>query len=177
MGNIVVIGPRASGKTTFLAGLAYWPKRQQVKKKQSRINVLPQNDDADKLQRTAINLIEEGDYPDPTKEVFTYAFAVEVKKRLSSQSETISLVARDYPGEMFHDLADFFEQYQYDSEVQSTHDDFWEECFQPDKKGCLILLPEWTDDTDRNYQLCLNGFLKLMDQWERKKDFRLSRAR
>ncbi len=25
MGNIVILGPPCSGKTTYLAGLAYWP--------------------------------------------------------------------------------------------------------------------------------------------------------
>lgn len=176
MGNIVVIGPRASGKTTFLAGLAYWPKRQQARKKNSRFNVVPQNEDADKLQKTAINIIESGDYPEPTKDIFSYAFTVEVKKRFSKEVETISLVAKDYPGEMFHDLADFYDQYQYDPNAKSQHDDFWEECFLEDKKGCLILLPEWSDDTDRHYQLCLNGFLKLMQKWKRSENFRIAVA-
>jgi hypothetical protein len=176
MGNIAVIGPRASGKTVFLAGLAYWYKRQQAKNKNSRFNVVAQNDEADRLQKMAVNIIEAGDFPNPSDDIRGYAFAVEVKKRFSSEYETISLVAKDSPGELFHDLANFYSQSLYDSSAKPQADDFWEECFLEDKKGCLILLSDWADDADRHYHLCLNGFLKLMEKWKRKTNFRVAVA-
>jgi hypothetical protein len=68
-GNIVIIGPRNSGKTTYLAGLAYWSKRKKalaeseksflIRNKQS-FTIHPLNDDAKSLQDQAERIIVKG---------------------------------------------------------------------------------------------------------------------
>ena len=177
--SLTIIGPRGSGKTTFLAGLAYWLKRSEAQKiHNSPFKVEPLNDDAEELERRAINLIESGQYfeGDDVKEYLpTYSFRIEIKQRFSAP-QTINLVAKDYPGEMFDDLAKFYGQHQFDPLIQPKHRDFWEECFLPDKHGCLILLSGWTDDNDRLYQQCLNGFIELMNLYNRSDNFRLAVA-
>ena len=48
MGNIHIIGPRASGKTTYLAALAYQPSRA----KQKNFKVQALNEETSSLSRT-----------------------------------------------------------------------------------------------------------------------------
>ncbi|MFM6308914.1 MAG: hypothetical protein ACKPGB_11680, partial [Dolichospermum sp.] len=64
MGNIRVIGPRSSGKTTYLAALAYQPARSSRKNK--NFQVQPLNDDTKNLADKAENIILEGNSLEPT---------------------------------------------------------------------------------------------------------------
>ena len=58
MGNIRVIGPRGSGKTTYLAALAYQPAKAMWKSKKFNIQAI--NEDTKKLADKAENIICEG---------------------------------------------------------------------------------------------------------------------
>lgn len=65
MGNIYVIGPRASGKTTYLAALAYQPLRAKQKNKNFKVQAL--NEETRELADKAENIILEGASLEPTQ--------------------------------------------------------------------------------------------------------------
>ncbi len=164
MGNIVVIGPRNSGKTTYLAGLSYLPKLIEEQKKKTILKIQPLNDDAIELQKKAENIIRQGVSLNPTLpgqviELPSYSFQIQIKKEL------IHLVVKDYAGELF-DALDA-------SSMNKDHEEHWEECFMKDKQGCLLLLTEWQKYNDREYSQKIKSFTKLLDYYQRNDNFRL----
>lgn len=177
MGNICVIGPRASGKTTYLAALAYWPDRNRQAGRKKVFEIQPLNDESRELVSKAENIIREGKSVEPTKigetiqtvdDLPYYSFQIDVKKRLG-RKETIQLNARDYPGEVFEKIAE-------PSLSDSIHEEFVNECLMKDVVGCLILLTGWEQGTDRFYNRVINRFIELMDTNDRLKDLRLAVA-
>lgn len=167
MGNIVIFGPRASGKTTFLAGLAYWQMQRENLKKKNQFFVLPLNEDARTLQTKAENIILNAGQLEPTlvqlegiNELPAYSFQIKVKE------EAINLVVRDYAGEIFEGLS-------LDN-PKAEHEEFIEDCLRPDVNGCLILLSGWQEESDREYQRMLRTFTSLIDLKNRTKDYRLA---
>lgn len=169
MGNIVVFGPRASGKTTFLAGLAYWQMRKENLKQKNLFDVQPINDDARTLQDKAENIILNAGQLEPTivqlegvTELPSYSFLIRVKQ------EAINLVVRDYAGEIFEELS-------LDS-PKAEHEEFIEECLRADVSGTMILLSGWQKESDREYLRMLKTFISLIDQKNRLKDYRLAIA-
>ncbi|MBD2456677.1 hypothetical protein H6G80_21680 [Nostoc sp. FACHB-87] len=169
MGNIRVIGPRSSGKTTYLAALAYQPTRSSLKTK--NFQVQPLNDDTRKLAEKAENIIVEGSSLEPTNtqvrtidDLAVYSFNIELKNRFSQ--EKFTLAVRDYPGEIFDEL-------EYGSSNQ-LHQEFIDECLTKDVSGCLILLTEWKYGTDKSYSRVLKRFLEQMDKHDRANDLRLA---
>lgn len=66
MGNICVIGPRASGKTTYLAALAYWENHQIQRNKGKGFHVQPLNDESRNLAEKAEDIILQGLSVEPT---------------------------------------------------------------------------------------------------------------
>ncbi len=175
MGNICIIGPRSSGKTTYLAGLAYWPDQRRANKKYAGFNIEASGDDAKKLKIKAKEIIRAGAALEPTvvdkkagiNALPLYQFTIEIQ-RLFQKKEQINLVVRDYPGEIFDELAS--------SSNDPLHQEFIDECLVKDVLGCLILLPEWKRGTDDSYSLVLDRFTELMDQHDRAKDFRVAVA-
>ena len=167
MGNTVIIGPRSSGKTTYLAGLSYLPELISRKNKKNKFKIQPLNEDAIQLQKKAENLIRqgislEGTEPGNVFELPTYSFQIEFKK------ESITLVVKDYAGEIFEAL---------DSpSMDKKHEEYWEECFMKDKEGCLLLLTEWQEHNDREYSQKIKSFTKLLDYYKRNRDFRVAVA-
>ncbi len=181
MGNIVIIGPRGSGKTTFLAGLAYWPKLKTKIKQKTQLNVTPVNEDTKKLQNMAEDLISEGESLEATKipthkNLPVFNFYIELNQRLKKEPEIINLVVKDYPGEIFDDLADYLSQQEFHYGIRPKHEEFWQDCFLPDNLGCLILLTKWWGKVDREYGKSLEAFINLMDEKQRTKDFRVAVA-
>jgi hypothetical protein len=67
MGNIRVIGPRASGKTTYLAALAYWPDGRRKNSDNSYFKIQPIGVETKQLVRNAENIICEGEQLEATK--------------------------------------------------------------------------------------------------------------
>ena len=108
MGNICVIGPRSSGKTTYLASLAYWTDQKRTGAA-NNFNVQPLNEDAKELAYKAENIICEGASLAPTEKsggidaLPYYSFKLEMKRRWQ-KPYGINLAVRDYPGEIFDEL-------------------------------------------------------------------------
>ena len=171
MGNIRVIGPKGSGKTTYLAALAYQPTKASGKKQ--NFTVQPLNEDTKHLADKAENIICEGASLEPSITYVTniydlpvYSFNIEVTTGF--KKETINLVVRDYPGEIFEELEE--------GSSNPLYDEFIEECLTKDVNGCLILLTEWKRGTDKFYSRVIQRFIQLMDIHERSKDLRLAVA-
>lgn len=174
MGNICVIGPRASGKTTYLASLAYFPN----KTKEKNFKIQPLNDESRDLAAKAQNIIREGLSVEPTAigekiqsvdDLPYYSFKIDIKKSRLSRKESIQLNARDYPGEIFEKIAE-------PSLSDSIHQEFIDECLMKDVVGCLILLTAWERGADSFYNQVMSKFIELMDRNDRLKDLRLAIA-
>jgi hypothetical protein len=158
MGNIKIFGPRGSGKTTYLAALAYWNQNRTLINKNSIFTIQPIGDDAEALADKAADILLEGlDFtPDKVKGIDEhpfYTFVVEVKDRWQ-RTEQITLVVRDYPGEIFDDLA---------STTYYKHQEFIDELLMDDVSGCLIMLTEWVRGQDKYYLRVLKEFISQMD--------------
>jgi hypothetical protein len=172
MGNIRVIGPRASGKTTYLAALAYWPDGRRGSNKKSYFKVQPIGDDSKWLVNNAENIICEGDDLEPTKieaggidDTPIYSFVIEVKNPLQ-KSRNINLTVRDYPGEIFDDLVN----------PKPSHQPYIDECLMADVEGCLILLSQWQSGQDKVYRRVFEKLLELMETENRLENLRLAIA-
>ncbi|NER98001.1 MAG: hypothetical protein F6J86_29845 [Symploca sp. SIO1B1] len=169
MGKICIIGPRSSGKTTYLAGLAYWPDKQRRGKK-SKFSVQAYGD-AEALAKKAENIICEGASLDPTDiaggidDAPLYQFQVKINHWFN-KSVAFDLVVRDYPGEIFDELAN--------NSLNPLHEEFIDECLLEDVDGCLILLTEWTKGNDQFYSKVISNFLELMDYRKRLYNLRLA---
>jgi len=172
MGNICVIGPRGSGKTTYLAALAYCPDQKRIGKKYSNFNIHALNEDAKELASKAENIICEGASLAPTEvaggidSLPYYSFKIEIGHWLKRNA--IHLAVRDYPGEIFEELES--------RQTNQLHQEFIDECLMKDVAGCLILLTEWKRGTDKFYSRVLERFTELMDTHDRVKDLRLAVA-
>lgn len=173
--NIVIIGPRKSGKTTYLAGLSYWQKLKDVLQEKRDYEIKALNDDASKLQDQAKNILLEGAFS-PTVipiEVFdlrlpSYSFRIEIKRRFSKTE--LNLVFKDYPGEIFDEL-------NYSTRMSPWYREFWQEYLSPDVVGCLILLSRWQrEECDRQYSRIVGNLTELIDEYKRMKNFRLAVA-
>lgn len=169
MGNIRVIGPRSSGKTTYLAALAYEPARGSRKSQNFKVQAL--NDDTRKLAEKAENIILEGGSLEPSgtyvrtiDDLAVYSFNIQVKKGFSQDQFTLAV--RDYPGEIFDDLEN--------GSSNPIYQEFIDECLTKDVSGCLILLTEWKRGTDRHYNRVLRRFIEQMDRHDRVNDLRLA---
>lgn len=171
MGNIRVIGPRSSGKTTYLAGLAYWPQNSGTASSQ-QFKIVPLNEDTEKLASKAENLIVQGSQLEPTTmtsiyDLTSYSFQIEVKPRFKSR-QVFNLVAKDYPGEVFEGM---------DAMTRSpSQEDFMRECLDEDVEGCLVLLTDWDAQADKFYKRLFTQFLKEMDRRDRTANLRLAVA-
>jgi hypothetical protein len=161
MGNIRIIGPRGSGKTTYLAALAYYPDKKRPGKKSKNIKLQPLNDETRDLAEKAENIILEGESLEPTTVeggidgLPFYSFGLEVKP-MFQPPELINVAVRDYPGEIFEELAD-------SNGANPLHQDFINECLEAGVDGCLILLTDWDKGTDKFTSRVLSKFTKLMD--------------
>jgi hypothetical protein len=173
MGNIFVIGPRKSGKTTYLAGLAYWSQRK-LALKQKMFTVHPLNEDARYLAEQAKNIILPQASLEGTRiplegvnDLPVYSFQIEVNRKLH-KNETINLVVKDSAGEIFDQLES--------GSRSSEYEDFFEEFLIKDVGGCLILLTGWQGDSDDSYNQKLSAFTTLIDFYERNNDLRVAVA-
>lgn len=170
MGNIRVIGPRGSGKTTYLAALAYQPVQSGGKTNNFKVQAI--NEDTRKLAEKAENIILEGESLEPTgvlvktiDDVPVYSFNIQIQTLFNSK-KNLNLVVRDYPGEIFDEL-----ELGLTSQIQT---EFIDECLTKDVIGCLILLTEWKKGADKHYSRVIQRFIELMDIQGRINDLRLA---
>jgi len=170
MGNICIIGPRESGKTTYLAALAYCFENSN-----KNIRVHPLTADASKIAEKAENIIRRGGNLEPTRidglsiinvqSLPYYSFKIEIKKGFKKPEE-ITLVLRDYPGEIFEELKA--------GVSNNLHEEFIEECLMKDIVGCLILIARWDREIDDVYSKVIKRFTELMDARNRAENLRLA---
>jgi hypothetical protein len=173
MGNLVIIGPTSSGKTTYLAGLAYWPKRQEALRKASLFDVYSVNEDAENLEKQAKNVILPQDSFEGTNivnlsEMPQYHFQIDIKRKLFKKPEIINLVVRDSAGELFDNLID--------GKIKVEHEEIYEDFFRKDVIGCLILLSEWHLENDEEYSSGIRNLIELLEEFNRINDLRLAIA-
>ncbi|MFW6296747.1 MAG: hypothetical protein ACOC04_06110 [Halothece sp.] len=171
MGNICIIGPRASGKTTYLAALAYCQDKRQRQARTKIYNIQPLNEEAKQLTAQSENIIQQGLSFEPNivgdkiktpDDLHYYSFMIEVKNTLLSKPERFQLNAKDYPGEVFEDI--------------TKHKDFIDECLMKDVVGCLILFTGWEKGEDSSYYQLMSKFIDAMNNENRIQDLRLAVA-
>ncbi len=173
MGNLVIIGPRSSGKTTYLCALAYWPQRQAALHHQSIFDVDPIGEDSENLQKQAKNVIMPQESLQGTKvltfsEMAQYQFQIKVKKKFSNKTELINLVVRDSAGELFDNLAS--------GNINPDHEEIYQDFLRKDVVGCLILLGDWQKEDDEDYSASIKNFLSFLDQYDRNHDLKIALA-
>ena len=69
--NICIIGPRSSGKTTYLASLACHQEHKIKHHKKSQFKIIPINENAEELRDKAQNLLQEGGNLNPPGSLLT----------------------------------------------------------------------------------------------------------
>ena len=171
MGNICIIGPKSSGKTTYLAGLSYYSEYEDS---DSKYTVAPLNDESRELKQQAKDTILKGlsfdatgNYVQSVDDLNYYSFKIEVKRGLFKPKNIIILNVRDYPGEIFENIL-------YASQTDSIHEEFINECLMPDVDGCLLLFTEWENSKDDSYSRLMSRFVEIMDEHRRLHNYRLA---
>jgi Double-GTPase 1 len=172
MGNICVIGPQSSGKTTYLAALTQWSSLAKgINQKKYDIEAI--GEDAEKLAGKAKSIIYQGASLEPTTvaggiyQMPSYMFRIQVRQQLRKQPP-IDLVVKDYAGEIFKGLAT--------GTVPADHQDFLDDCLRNDVSGCLLLLTEWQKGTDLFYEQAMETFIRMMKTNDRLSNYRLAVA-
>jgi len=158
-GDIRVIGPRASGKTTFMAALVHW---QNSDPDNSPIQSITPTDSADtqRLQGMATDILENSQALPPTRleEIILYNLTIDLKPNftlnpiaaVTRKNVRMSIAATDYPGELFKLLCDN----PKDHDLQLYLDD----CQYA--TGLMIII----DGTSRNDQFCSYALNALKDE-------------
>jgi hypothetical protein len=113
--EIKIIGPRACGKTSYLAVLTDW---HQLMRKEVITLVEPIGEDAQILMNKARNILDQGLGLEPThfwydRDLPSYLFLIEVKPSfwlhpidwIFRRKIRVNLNLQDYPGEFVSDLA------------------------------------------------------------------------
>jgi hypothetical protein len=136
--EIRIIGPRASGKTTYLAALLRIP--DELKKQFRGLQVTPLTEYGEKLVKQATNIIEKGAKLASTdmgnEPEFHFSINIPTSKRGSSIS--LELVAKDYSGEVFEMAA----QSRYSSELEPYFNDWF------NSGGLMIMMTDWQPEND-----------------------------
>ena len=108
-GNIAIVGPRKSGKTTYLAGLAYHSHHEDQQGIKYTITI--QNEDTRNLKEDAERiLLPQKDFKGTKKRDKTvfqlpyFSFFIDYKPSRFKASQRITIATRDYSGELFDDL-------------------------------------------------------------------------
>jgi hypothetical protein len=164
--EVRVIGDRASGKTAYMASLAYWPNANTSSPVQT---VTPINDDANELVANARSILEQGLELESTKlngsieRVQDYTLSIVLKGEftwktpkvtLQSQLVKLNISCKDYSGEFFSDL------------LHKTGDsqlvDYLEDCVR--STGIMFLADGMTNRKDSEYANGLDKFLMALDR-------------
>ncbi|MFM8299503.1 MAG: hypothetical protein ACKN9A_14200 [Microcystis aeruginosa] len=175
--NIVIIGPRKSGKTTYLAALAYQSERQIQHQKRSQYKVVAGNLEAAKLTQKAALLIKKSLQLEPTRvnavdELPYYLFTIE--RQLSILGRILNwrslkqfyIISRDYPGDVFDSLAS---KSLYSPLINEYIDDLF-----IDKIGCIIMMSGWGLNYDKFYHSSLTSLLEIMYSRSDIKDYKIA---
>jgi GTPase SAR1 family protein len=160
-GNIAIVGPRKSGKTTYLAGLAYHSHHEDQQGIKYTITI--QNEDSKNLKEEAERiLLPQKDFKGTNKRDKTvfqlpyFGFFIDYKPSRFKASQRITITTRDYSGELFDDLEK--------SSFLSNEDEEFVKDFFTNKIGCIVLLTSWELGADNKYHNMLKNFLEIMDR-------------
>jgi GTPase SAR1 family protein len=173
MGNICVIGPRRSGKTTYLAALAH---SYTLNPNKNKLTIKPLNEESRNLQDKAEDIICQGFSFEPTvignmiktvDDLPYFSFRIDLNQGLWRKKEPIQLNIRDYPGEVFEKIAQ-------PNLSDTIHQEFIEECLMNEISGCMILLTAWEQGADSFYRRVMSRFLELMEIRDRLSNLRLA---
>jgi hypothetical protein len=141
-----MIGDRASGKTTYLAALAYWPISLESNKSPIH-SVEPYDANSKVLLDMAENILRQGDQLPSTDEPILYSLTVKLKtgfvEQLTGQPPSIRISCVDYPGEFFQNLR------TNNAIVDSYLNDL-------QSAAGLLLLIDGTSQTDEDYAKAIN---------------------
>jgi len=173
--NVCIVGPRGSGKTTYLGSLVYHQEHSIKNNKKSKYEVSPSGDQSIELKNKAQVLLAESGEFEPTKigdnirtvdDLPFYTFNITGKLNWRSPVEQFQITARDYPGEVFDSLVNN----TLDSALQEG---FIQDCFI-DKKGCIMMLPGWEFGADRYYVQMLTRFINLLESEGQKDSYKMA---
>jgi hypothetical protein len=136
--EIRIIGARNSGKTTYLATLAFCP--EGLKEKYKGLAIESRNDEAEQLSNLAKDLLLKGqkfggDPFDSTQlhKLRYYDFLITISKDIK-----IELTARDFPGEFFQDIP-LTHKWQ---EIKDWVNDLFT------TTGWLVMITDWEPEWD-----------------------------
>ncbi|MBE9188369.1 hypothetical protein IQ270_27985 [Microcoleus sp. LEGE 07076] len=164
--QVRVIGDRASGKTAYMASLAYWPNANSSSPVQT---VTPLNDDTNELVENAQNILEQGlqlgqtDLKVSVEDVQDYSLSIvlkgqfswkEPKVTLQPQLVKLNINCRDYSGEFFSDLL------HKTGDSQLTN--YLEDCLLAN--GIMFLADGTSHRKDSEYANGLDKFLIALDR-------------
>lgn len=167
-GDIRVIGDRGSGKTAYMASLAYWPNANPASPVQS-ITSYGDREAGAELIAKAQNILEQGMELEPTDlstdvaAVKDYGLSIVLKEQFSFRSKNfrprmvkLNINCKDYAGEFFSDLI-----YRMGDSIL---DDYLEDC--KIATGILFLVDGTTHRKDAEYARGLEKFLQELDRAE-----------
>jgi hypothetical protein len=157
-----IIGDRSSGKTTYLASLAYWPNASPESPVKS---ITPIGGEAEELIDKAREILEQGLELEPTdlnadiNEVKDYSLSINLKDRFywlegSRKSVQLKINCKDYAGEFFSDLI-------YKNRDPKL-EDYLEDCCLA--TGLLMLVDGTSHRKDKEFAM---GIEKLLMEIER----------
>jgi hypothetical protein len=164
--NIRLIGDRLSGKTAYMASLAYWPHVNANSPVRS-VTSLGDREAGQQLIDFAKDILEQGLQLPPTPadksnldKIKNYGLEITLKDRYSwnpSQTEsnptTININCTDYSGEFFRDL--------YLKPKDPWSDDYFQYCRMA--TGILLLIDGTTHLKDGRYADGLGEFFRALD--------------
>ena len=170
--EIRIIGPQDSGKTTYLATLARFPQHKYMKSKFPEFKIEPEGIAAENLRSLAEDIIEKGAKIAGTMkgieaELPFYYFRITIPAIKGQPSMEIELNARDFSGEIFHDISK--------KHKRSSIQDFVDDLFTA--QGWFVMLTDYVDfydpssdttKTNPDQNLYLAAFKELFEEIEQR---------
>lgn len=162
--DIRVIGDRRSGKTVYMASLAYWPNANLNSPVQS-VTSIGEKAASEELLKYAQDILEQGLQLKGTplnpniREVKDYGLRIILKDRfklskLGSKSLELTVNCKDYGGEFFSDL------------IKKSQDallkDYLEDCIR--STGILLLVDGTAYAKDKDYAVSLDNFFAAINK-------------
>lgn len=133
--SITVLGPRASGKTTYLSALAYFPKERYAEGSTAPFVVRSTNPGATQLKQDAKTKIVGGPGHEPTRGGVAPDYSFRIDVNCAKPPVSIVLNATDFPGEGLDYIDQPGSQYRRYLESKLTE--------RGQDQSFLIILGDW----------------------------------
>lgn len=158
--EIRVVGDRSSGKTAYMASLAYWPNASSESPVQSVVPV-GDREAGEELLAKARDILEQGLQLEPTElqanvdDVKDYGLSIALKEQFGlNRTVRLNINCKDYAGEFFGDLV-------YKSSDPKLQD-YMSDCVLA--TGILLLIDGTAHRKDNEYGSGLDRFLTALDR-------------